>query len=153
MNRTAEEMVERDGYLERAKKEMRRAGLYDADASYGQGEIAECVVALLDTWHRQGHSGGSAGMTLEIFNRLVEHKRLAPITDDPAEWMNVSEYSPSDPGTWQNLRQSTCFSLDGGKTYYDIDERRSWWRRKLRLGHRGFTVLKSAHFDPARRSE
>lgn len=144
MTTTADEMIARDRYLEEAKAEMKRASLYDEDADYGGGEIAECVVALLDTWHRQGHSGGSASMTLEIFDRLVRGKRLAPITDDAEEWMNVTEYgSPGQPDMWQNRRQSTCFSHDAGKTYYDIDEKRKWWRRKLRLGHHGFTVHQS----------
>lgn len=136
-------MVAKDCYLKGAKAELRRAGLYDEDADYGQGEIAERVIALLSTWYDAGHSGGSAGMTLEIFDRLVRHKRLAPITTSPDEWMDVAEYQNGE-ALWQNIRQSTCFSLDGGKSYYDIDEKRSWWRRKLGLGHHGFTILRSA---------
>lgn len=34
-------------------------------------------------------------------------------------------------GTWQNTRSSSCFSEDGGKTYYDINEDQPWWRRWL----------------------
>lgn len=140
----ASEMVERDGYLQRAETEMRRAGLYDEDASYGSGAIAGGVLELLDTWHRQGHSGGSASMTLYIFNRLVEHKTLAPITTDPSEWMDVSDYGgPGSPATWQNRRMPSAFSLDGGKTWYDVNEKRSWLRKKLGLGFRGFHIRPS----------
>jgi hypothetical protein len=141
MTTRAEEMIERDGYLERARAEMRRAGLYDEDASYGAGAIAEGVIALLDTWHRQGHSGGSASLTLYVFNKLVEHKVLAPITNETGEWMNVSEYGGrGQPATWQNRRMPSVFSHDGGKTWYDVNERRSWWRKKLGLGWRGFHI-------------
>lgn len=141
----AQELIEQDKYLRAAEAEMRRAGLYDDDASYGSGAIAKCVLELLDTWHKQGHSGGSASVTLLVFNKLVNHKVLSPITDSPDEWMDVAEYNgPNAPAMWQNRRQSTLFSHDGGKTYYDIDERRSWWRKFLSLGHKGFHVHQAA---------
>lgn len=144
MTTTAERMVERQRWLDQHEAELRRAGMYDEDASYGPGAIAKEVLKLLDTWHEQGHSGGSASLTLFIFNKLVNHKVLSPITDSPDEWMDVSEYNgPNAPAMWQNRRQSTLFSHDGGQTYYDIDERRSWWRRKLGLGHKGFHVHES----------
>ena len=97
-----------------AEKEMRLAGLYDEDADYG-GMIPAAVMALVRAHSAQGHSGGSHGLTLEVFNRVVNFKTLCPLTDDPSEWM---EYAP---GRLQSLRQSSCFSEDGGKTYNDID--------------------------------
>lgn len=137
--------VQQDDYLELKREEMRRAGLYDNDADF-RGMIPECVLELLDTWHKQGHSGGSAYMTLEIFNKLVAHKPLTPITDDPDEWMDMSEYQGGEP-LWQCRRQPTLFSLDGGKTYYDLNEYRPRWRLwlgKLGFGYHGFRFHESA---------
>jgi hypothetical protein len=149
VNRTAEELVARDRYLTNAEEEVRRAGMYDEDASYGAGSIAKCVLALLDTWHRQGHSGESASLTLYIFDRLVNHKVLSPLTTETGEWMDMSEYQGGEP-LWQNRRQPSCFSLDAGKTYYDVNEFRPRWRLwlgRLGIGYHGFTFheSKSAH--------
>lgn len=46
-------------------------------------------------------------------------KGYAPVTeltDDPVEWKIV------EWGKWQNLRNPTAFSTDGGVTYYDFDD-------------------------------
>src|ERR1051326_6656226 len=100
--------------VKHAENEMRLAGLYDKDSDYG-GVGPEAGMALIRAHSEQGHSGGSHGLVLHIFNRVVNFKTLTPLTNDPAEWMEVS------PGVWQSRRQSSCFSEDGGKTYHDID--------------------------------
>ena len=102
-----------------AKDEMQRAGLYDADADYG-GEIAKSVERLVETFAADEHSGGSAHLTLSIFERVVRFQPLTPITSDPSEWMNVSDVSGTP--MWQNRRQPSAFSTDGGATWYDLDE-------------------------------
>ena len=106
-----------------AEEEMRRAGLYDADADYG-GMIPEAVMKLVRALASDGHSGGSHGITMAIFNQVANFKTLTPITNDPTEWVNVSEYCGNDSKpVWQNRRDGTNFSNDGGKTYYNIDEK------------------------------
>ena len=112
-----------------AEYELQRAGLFDKDADYG-GEIAPHVLNLIKEFSEGEHSGGSAYLTIDLFTRLAKFKTLTPITSDPSEWMNVSEASGGHP-MWQNTRMSSCFSQDGGKTYYDIDERLSWFERKI----------------------
>lgn len=104
-----------------AEKEMRLAGLYDSDSDYA-GMIPEAVMALIKAHAEQGHSGGSHWLTLEIFNKLANFKTLTPINSDPSTWMEVG------PNVWQSNRQSTVFSQDGGKTWYDIDdpEKKNW---------------------------
>lgn len=102
-----------------AEFELRRAGLFDRDSDYG-GMIGPAVMKMIEVFREEGHSGFSATLTLDIFNRLANFKALTPITSNPDEWTDVSEMSgPSGP-KWQNKRQSSCFSNDGGKTYYDI---------------------------------
>lgn len=97
-----------------ANTELTRAGLFSKDSDYG-GMIGDAVMELVRVFAAQGHSGFSAGMTLEIFRLVASYKPLSPITSDPDEWMDVAA------DLWQNRRQSSCFSTDGGKTYYDVD--------------------------------
>ena len=104
-----------------AERELRAAGLFDPDSDYG-GMLAESVMRLVRVFASEGHSGMSAAMSLDLFCRLAQWKTLTPITSDPAEWMSVSDgQAHGDLPVWQNRRQSSCFSNDGGKTYYDID--------------------------------
>lgn len=106
--------------VKHAENEMRRAGLYDADADYG-GMLPHAVMQLVRIHSMQGHSGFSHGYTLALFNKVVNFQVLTPITDDPDEWMDCSMMSGRP--SWQNKRQSSCFSDDGGKTYRDNNER------------------------------
>lgn len=109
--------------VKHAEEEMRRAGLYSPDADYG-GMIPEAVMKMVKCLADEGHSGMSHALTMEIFNRVANFKTLTPLTDDPSEWMSVSDYyPPNNPPVWQNRRQSSCFSEDGGKTYHNIDEK------------------------------
>lgn len=104
-----------------AEFELRRAGLFDADSDYN-GAIGEAVMKLIRALAGEGHSGGRAMITLSAFERVARFKTLTPLTDAPEEWMDVADYGgPGSPAVWQSRRQSSCFSNDGGKTYYDID--------------------------------
>ena len=64
-----------------------------------------------------GHSGGSASVAIPVIGRLLSYENLAPLTDDPEDWIEVGY------GLWQNRRCSRMFSEDGGKTYTDVDDR------------------------------
>lgn len=110
-----------------AKQELEKAGLFDKDSDY-EGMIGDAVLDLVKLFGEQGHSGFSAMMTLEVFDKVARFQNLTPITDDPDEWMDVSEES----GTimYQNRRKSTLFSTDGGKTYYDLDDGSSSKKQK-----------------------
>jgi hypothetical protein len=109
------------------KEELERAGLLDKDSDY-DGMLGDAVLELLKVFGNQGHSGMSAMMTIDLFDKLAKQKNLTPITDDPAEWMNVQEYYGKDgagqgmKGVWQNRRDAALFSNDGGKTYYSVDD-------------------------------
>lgn len=99
-----------------AEREMRRAGLYDADSDYG-GMIPEAVMKLVRVHAAEGHSGGSHNLVMQIFNRVANFKTLTPITNSPDEWHEVGT------DIWQNTRDSSFFSTDGGKTGYSIDDK------------------------------
>lgn len=100
-----------------AKSELERAGLFDKESDY-DGMLGKAVLELVEKFAEQGHSGMFASMTLSIFDEVARFKPLTPITNNPDEWMEVSQSEPM----WQNRRSSDCFSTDGGKTYYSIDD-------------------------------
>lgn len=102
--------------LKHAKSELRAAGLFDADADY-DGAIATSVVALMETFCAYGHSGGSAGQTIDVFTRLVNAKPLTPLTGDDSEWNEVGSDMES---MWQNKRCASVFK--DRKTAWDIDK-------------------------------
>jgi hypothetical protein len=105
--------------IEHAQTELRRAGMYDADADYGPGAIAGAVMEIVEVFAKQGHSGMSAMYTLSLAEKILRFQPLTPLTSDPNEWMDQSAISGTP--MWQNKRCSTCFSTDGGKTWYDLD--------------------------------
>lgn len=105
--------------VKHAQHELELARLFDKDSDYG-GMLGGAVMQLVEVFAKQGHSGFSAELTIEIFNLVVNFKNLTPIGKSDDEWMNVSEHS-SGP-LWQNTRRGTTFSRDAGKTWYDIDD-------------------------------
>jgi hypothetical protein len=116
-----------------AREELQRAGLFDKDSDYG-GMLGEAVLELVQKFAEQGHSGFSAQMTLHIFNKVARFQTLTPISSDPTEWMEVTQYF-NGKGVWQNRRNPAVFSEDGGKTWYDLDERErnKWFRLRRRV--------------------
>lgn len=105
--------------IKHAEREMKKAGLYDADSDYG-GMIPEAVIELVTALSKQGHSGMSHSLTMAVFNKVANFKPLTPISSDPDEWMEVG--NDSRGLCFQNNRKPTCFSYDAGKTWYDIDK-------------------------------
>lgn len=98
-----------------AERELRAAGLFDKDSDYG-GMMGEAVLRLIRTHAAEGHSGLSHSWALDLFTRLANFQVLTPLTNDPAEWMEVG------PKLWQSKRQSDAFSEDGGATWYSVDD-------------------------------
>lgn len=110
--------------VEHAKSELERAGLFDKDSDYN-GMLGPAIMKMVETFAAEGHSGASAAWTLQLFNRVASYKALTRLTSDSEEWCNVSEYGgPNDAPIWQNKRDSSYFSHDGGKTGYSIDDKK-----------------------------
>lgn len=113
--------VIKENLTDYAQKELERAGLFDKDSDYG-GMLGEAVLALIELFAKQDHSGFSAGLTRELFNKLSSFKPLTEITDDPDEWISVTDCGDKNKPIWQSSRSPSLFSNDEGKTYWDIDE-------------------------------
>lgn len=108
--------------VDHARKELELAGLFDKDSDYS-GDLGTSVLELVKVFAKQGHSGFSAMRTLQIFNEVARFKPLTPIGKSKDEWMNILEMGATgEESLWQNIRRSTTFSRDGGKTWYDIDD-------------------------------
>lgn len=106
--------------VQHAKEELTRAGLFEKGSDY-DGMLGDAVLELIEKFAEQGHSGFSAHLTIDLFQRLAKFQTLSPITSNPDEWMCVSDYFEGK-GVWQNRRNPAVFSNDAGKTWYDIDE-------------------------------
>lgn len=115
--------------LDHAETELRTAGLFDKDSDY-DGMIGDAVKDLVRVFADQGHSGYSAALTLDVFQRVASYKALGPITNNPDEWMHVDADMAGNATTWQNRRQPDLFSYDVGETWYSVDDPR--WHRRLR---------------------
>lgn len=79
-------------------------------------DTIEGYIKVIEAFADMGHSGGSAMVAIPTINRLLSYENLAPLTDDPADWIEVGD------SMWQNRRCSRMFSEDGGKTYTDVND-------------------------------
>jgi hypothetical protein len=113
--------VAKAGLVDHADFELKRAKLFDKDSDY-EGMIGKAVMELVTLFAKQGHSGFSAMLALDVFDKVAKFKPLTPITSNPEEWFDVRENIGGDEALWQNKRDPALFSNDGGKTWYDIDK-------------------------------
>ena len=91
--------------------ELNRVGAFTADYDFYGGMTGRAVMDLVAVFVEQGHSGMSGALVADAFHRLVMFEPLGPLTNDPDEWMEVTD------GLWQSRRQPEAFSRDGGATY------------------------------------
>lgn len=76
--------------------------------------IEKAVIELLTTFEHQNHSGFSASITLQLFNRLANWIPINPLTGEDSEWIfSFKKESQEIPGamiyTYQNIRCSSVF--------------------------------------------
>jgi hypothetical protein len=100
---------------EHARRELELCGQYAEDPEY-----SESIIKAVEAFAAYGHSGGSAMVAREQLHALLGYKALSPLTSNPAEWEDRSEISGTP--LWQNKRDSSVFSADGGKTWYSLDD-------------------------------
>jgi hypothetical protein len=101
-----------------ARRELTREGWlnFDDDGGIYDAMIGEAVLELMRAFAVQGHSGASAPLVANLFDRLARFEPLSPLTGDDDEWNEVG------PGRWQNNRCSHVFrdSERFGGQAYDI---------------------------------
>src|SRR3990167_8039882 len=101
--------------VEHAKKELRLVGLFDPDSDYA-GALGKDVLALVKVFAKQGHSGFSAHMAIDLFSRVARYECLLPLTGEDDEWNDV------DNAIYQNDRVPSVFkNKETNRAYYLSD--------------------------------
>ena len=103
------------GILDHAKLELEIAGLLNEEGDFYGGMTGKAVLELLEVFAKQGHSGMSAPIVADIFQKLANYKPLGPITGKDEEWTSL-DYS--DEVKYQNKRESGLFKDSEGKVTY-----------------------------------
>lgn len=78
-------------------------------------EMRNCILEVVETFAKQGHSGMSAAYALSLIKDLLAFKPISPLTGADYEWNEVSEV------TLQNNRCSSVFKSKTTGEVYDID--------------------------------
>lgn len=102
--------------VEHAQRELELSGQWSEDPAYSQSIV--CAIAAFASY---GHSGGSAMVAIAQLHALLQFKPLSPLTSDPDEWIDQSEASGRP--MWQNRRDPSVFSEDGGQTWYSVEDK------------------------------
>ncbi len=110
----------KSGLYLHAKKELELLGMYNGDEL--EEITANSILKMIEAWGEVGHSSGSAMWTREVVYKLLGWENLSPITNNSDEWEDVSEIS--DKPMWQNKRNPAIFSEDGGKTWWNVNEKK-----------------------------
>jgi len=97
-----------------AQRELELAGFFDKDSDY-EGALGPAVMRLVDIFAEEGHSGFSAGIAINLFNRVARFEPLTPLTGEDHEWQEVTD------DLWQNLRCFHVFKTSKGA--YDSEGR------------------------------
>lgn len=107
-------LVPDDNLIRHAREELRRAGLFDKDSSYG-GMLGHSTINLMKLFALEGHSGFSAGMQTSIFDKVSRFEPLTPLTGADDEWF---DHGPATGGArYQNKRCSHVFKDEAGNAY------------------------------------
>ena len=99
---------------EHAERELRAQG-YNLEQTEEDPNKRMCenVLALIDLFASQGHSGSFAPYCINMFSTLASFKPLGSLYGTPDEWVEVAD------GVEQNIRCGRVFR-ENGKAY-DID--------------------------------
>lgn len=91
------------------------------------------IVEMVKIFSSQGHSGTSAMYAVDILFRLLNHRALSELTDNPDEWhYHGAEVWGVEGGIWQNKRDPKAFSNDHGITFWTVDSRKKRVERTKR---------------------
>ena len=110
-----------NNYEFHAGNEFRAAGWVDGNGKWTdemQEAICKHVLALLDVFGKEDHSGSSAPYAISLFSDLASFKPITPLTGEDWEWVDVS-YGSADGPIYQNKRCSHIFKDAFGA--YDIN--------------------------------
>lgn len=104
--------------IEFAQKELEAAGFFDNEEIY-EGLIGDAVMTLIKTFNAQQHSGFSAMIVINLFDRLAKHKPLTPLTGEDWEWekMSLGTDEDGDNQAYINIRCPFIIKDSDGVAY------------------------------------
>jgi len=120
-----------NNFEKHAREEFRAAGWMDENGDIKdemQAMICANVLDLLNVFAEQGHSGSSGAYAINMFDRLVEFKCIAPLTGEDWEWNDTGH------NVYQNRRCSSVFKDKETGECHDIDGKVFW---EWNIGHEG----------------
>ncbi len=62
---------------------------YELELIEEDPEYVDGIVNVIQAFADMGHSGGSASVAIPTINELLKFNNLAPLTNNPDEWMQV----------------------------------------------------------------
>jgi len=68
-------------------------------------------VSILEAYNAMNLTEEASDHCLETLTRLIRYENLAPLTDEPLEWVKVGD------DIWQSIRNYDAYSNNGGKTF------------------------------------
>jgi hypothetical protein len=74
-------------------------------------KIVLWYVSVLEAYNAMNLTEEASDHCLETLTRLIRYENLAPLTDEPMEWVKVGD------DIWQSIRNYDAFSNNGGKTF------------------------------------
>jgi hypothetical protein len=112
-----------ESILSHSRRELQIAGFLDKENPNFE-VTAPFAMEILDLIERIKNLSMFDGVTLfhtlELIVALTSHKNITPLTSSPEEWMDISDFMGGN-ACWQNRRNPSVFSKDGGKTCFDVD--------------------------------
>jgi len=103
--------------MQRKELELSRGYLVKMMIFYG-GMTGNAVLKLITLFSRQGHSGMSASIVRDLFNKLADFKPLSVLTFEDDEWEECTGWC-DDIEHYQNKRNTAVFKNGkNGKPYY-----------------------------------
>jgi len=118
-------------YIDHAWREFKAAGWIDEHGRFNDGmqeDICRHVLALLELFRLEGHSGTTAPYTVNLFETLAMFKPITALTGEDWEWVEVGA------GVFQNSRCGHVFKGVDGQAY-DGEGRIFWdWHKHHETG-------------------
>ena len=74
-------------------------------------KIVLWYVSVLEAYNIMQLTVEASDHCLETLTRLIRYENLAPLTDEPMEWVKVAD------DMWQSIRNYDAYSNNGGKTF------------------------------------
>jgi len=99
---------EESNLVKHAKHELALIGAFDEEKDFYGGLTGKAVLELIQVFADQDHSGMSANIVRQMFNKLAAYKLLSPLTFKDDEWIEPGEEWGAS-SSYQNKRNSAVF--------------------------------------------